>query len=156
MPRKVNTSEKSEDEKLLIAVLSQWNPLPAVDNHQLGETLGIKPGTAAVRWHRFKAKLFKDNGNKGVGGQMEVKVEQTTATLDGAGEESKPEEKADAVVEKVKKRKQPAEKRPRKKSITTSLNAATSKPGTSKGKTTNEELSGLYKQKYRQIEDGFN
>ncbi|KAA8572348.1 hypothetical protein EYC84_002971 [Monilinia fructicola] len=48
MPPRANPAAKSDDEKLLIAVLSQWDPLPAVDNHKLGAALGIKAGTAAA------------------------------------------------------------------------------------------------------------
>lgn len=160
MPPKANSSEKSDDEKLLIAVLSQWNPLPPVDNRKLGEALGIKPGTAGVRWHRFKAKLFKNNEDAS-------QVVQATDDNLGVGQE------AAAVVEKQMNSKKGGRKRVavkegsdepparRKKidnSIVVSLNAATSKPGPGKG-TNNDKghLDGLVanvKQENGQFEDG--
>lgn len=79
MPPRANPAAKSDDEKLLIAVLSQWDPLPAVDNHKLGAALGIKAGTAAVRWFRFKAKLFKNDGSEAAGD--DTKREQASAII---------------------------------------------------------------------------
>ncbi|KAK6593501.1 hypothetical protein H4I95_11290 [Botrytis cinerea] len=97
MPPRKNSSGKSDDEKLLIAILSLWDPLPPVDYHKLGALLGIKPGTARVRWHRFKAKLFKDSRNKTA--EDDVKVEQTTAALDNPAREKEASE--DAGIEQV-------------------------------------------------------
>ncbi|TGO76212.1 hypothetical protein BELL_0168g00130 [Botrytis elliptica] len=171
MPPKVNASEKSDDEKLLIAVLSLWDPLPSVDNNKLGALLGIKPGTAAVRWHRFKAKLLKGSEN--------MKVERTTAALgDSAGDKISADDvdigQAAAVIDNKKRGKNggrkraavtegpnepPAQRKKIDKSIGNSLNASTSKPGLGKGRKTNkdkEPLEGLgaVKQENGQFEIG--
>ncbi|KAF7864473.1 hypothetical protein EAF04_006606 [Stromatinia cepivora] len=155
MPPRANPSEKSDDEKLLIAVLSQWNPLPPVDNRKLGEALGIIPGTASVRWHRFKAKLFRNS---------ELKVKQAANDRPGVGQ-------AAAVIDKQKKggRKRaaakegsdepPAQRKKFDKSIAMSLNAATSKPGPGTGKANKDKrhldgLDGNVKQENDQFEDG--
>ncbi|KAJ8068700.1 hypothetical protein OCU04_002399 [Sclerotinia nivalis] len=159
MPPKVNRSEKSHDEKLLIAVLSQWDPLPPVDNRKLGEALGIIPGTAAVRWHRFKTKLFRNNEDR-------LKVEQAANDRLGVGQ-------AAAVIDKQKNGKKggrkraaakegsdepPAQRKKIDRSIAMSLNAATSKPGLGKG--TNKDKGhldgpdGNVKHENDQFEDG--
>ncbi|TGO40688.1 hypothetical protein BHYA_0033g00420 [Botrytis hyacinthi] len=114
MSPKANPSEKSDDEKLLIAVLSLWDPLPSVDNNRLGALLGIKPGTSAVRWHRFKAKLLKDSENNKAGD--DVKVEQTTAALgNSAGDKTSADDadigKAAAVFDNKKRAKNGERKR---------------------------------------------
>ncbi|KAI9647047.1 hypothetical protein NHQ30_005049 [Ciborinia camelliae] len=163
MPPKANSADKSEDEKLLIAVLSQWDPLPPVDNHKLGATLGIKPGTAAVRWCRFKARLFRNDENKAAGD--DVTVEQATAADDNPGRhtvgDSSSVGRVGVIIEKQpagkkRGRKQqavkevsdepPAQRKRNNKSIARSLNTATSKPGMSRGKKSNKdrgELNGL-------------
>ncbi|KAF7904673.1 hypothetical protein EAF00_002007 [Botryotinia globosa] len=176
MPPKANTSAKSDDEKLLIAVLSLWDPLPPVDNNRLGALLGIKPGTAAVRWHRFKAKLLKGTEKKA---GDDVKVEQKTAALgDSAGDKTSADDtdirQAAAVLDDKKRGKNggrkraaaaegpkepPTQRKKIDKSIGISLNASSSKPGSSKGRKTNkdkkplEEL-GAVKQENGQFEFG--
>lgn len=161
MPPKANTSEKSDDEKLLIAVLSLWDTLPSVDNNKLGALLGIKPGTAAVRWHRFKAKLLKDSKNNKAGDY--VKVEQATAALGNpAGDKTSADDvdvgQAAAFFDNKKRGKnggrkraaategsneQPAQRKKIDKSIGISLNASTSKPVSGKGRKTNKDKKPL-------------
>ncbi|TEY65556.1 hypothetical protein BOTCAL_0139g00230 [Botryotinia calthae] len=85
MAPRANSSEKSDDEKLLITILSLWDPLAPFDYHKSGALLGIEPEAARVRWHRFKAKLFKDSRNKTA--EDDVKAEQTTAALDNPARE---------------------------------------------------------------------
>ncbi|RAL67397.1 hypothetical protein DID88_008152 [Monilinia fructigena] len=72
MSPRANSTEKSDDEKLLIVMLSQWNPLPAINNHKLSAALWIKAGAAAVRWFRFKAKLSKNDGSEAAGNDMKL------------------------------------------------------------------------------------
>ncbi|TGO20827.1 hypothetical protein BPAE_0262g00040 [Botrytis paeoniae] len=128
MPLKARPSKKRDDEKLLIAV----------------------PGTAAVRWHRLKAKLIKDSENNKAGD--DVKIEQATAAFgNSAGEKTSAE---DADIELAVARaaategpnKPPAQRKKIDKSIGISLNASTSKPRPGKGRNTNkdkEPLEGL-------------
>ncbi|KAF7954859.1 uncharacterized protein EAE97_000118 [Botrytis byssoidea] len=161
MPPKANPSEKSDDEKLLIAVLSLWDPLPPVDNSKLGALLGIKPGTAAVRWHRYKAKLLKHGENNKAGD--DVKVEQTKAALGNlAGDKTYVDDvdvgQAAAVLDDKKRGKNggrkraaategpnepPTQRKKIDKSIGISLNASTSKPGSGKGRKTNKDKKPL-------------
>ncbi|TGO67287.1 hypothetical protein BOTNAR_0045g00310 [Botryotinia narcissicola] len=177
MPPKANPSEKSDDEKLIIAVLSLWDPLPPVDNNKLGALLGIKPGTVAVRWHRYKAKLLKHSENNKA--WDDVKVEQTTAALgNSAGDKTSADDvdvgQAAASFDDKKRGKnggrkraaamegpneQPAQRKKIDKSIGVSLNTSTSKPGSGKGRKTNKDkkpLEGLgaVKQKNGQFEFG--
>ncbi|KAF7893471.1 uncharacterized protein EAF02_001009 [Botrytis sinoallii] len=152
MPLKANASEKSDDEKLLIAVLSLWNPLPSVDNNKLGALLGIKPGTAAVRWHRFKAKLLKGSENNKSGDDMKA-----AAVFDNKKRGKNGGRKRAAVTEGPNE--PPAQRKKIDKSIGNSLNASTSKPGLGKGRKTNkdkEPLEGLsaVKQENGQFEIG--
>ncbi|TGO14372.1 hypothetical protein BTUL_0054g00410 [Botrytis tulipae] len=161
MPPKANPSEKSDDEKLLIAVLSLWDPLLPVDNNRLGALLGIKPGTAAVRWHRFKAKLLKGTENNKAGD--DVKVEQATAVFgNSAGDKTSADDvdigQAAAVFDDKKGGKNggrkraaategpnepPTQRKKIDKSIGISLNASTSKPGSGKGRKTNKDKKPL-------------
>ncbi|KAF5879148.1 uncharacterized protein Bfra_006352 [Botrytis fragariae] len=161
MPSKAKPSEKSDDEKLLVAVVSLWDSLPPVDNHKLGALLGIKPGTAAVRWHRLKAKLFKDSENNKAGDDVEVEHE-TVALGNPTGEKRSAEnadiEQAVAVFDNRKRGKTggrkraaatkgpnepPAQRKKFDKSIGISLNASTSKLGPGKGRKTNEDKEPL-------------
>ncbi|CAD6440118.1 e2948eb5-d73f-4d9e-aeee-0337c5ba6026 [Sclerotinia trifoliorum] len=158
MPPRANTSEKSDDEKLLIAVLSQWNPLPPVDYRKLAEALEVRPGIAQVRWYRFKARLFKNNKDRS-------QVEQEKNNSLGVGH-------AAAVNDKQKNNRgggrkraavkggsdePPTQRKRVDKSIAMSLNAATSKPGPGKG-TNNDKgrldgLDGNVKEENDQFED---
>ncbi|KAM0160108.1 hypothetical protein ACHAQE_004723 [Botrytis cinerea] len=176
MPPRENSSGKSDDEKLLIAILSLWDPLPPVDYHKLGALLGIKPGTARVRWHRFKAKLFKDSRNKTA--EDDVKVEQTTAALDNPAREKEASEDAgiEQVAEEIDVKKRgrtgvrkraatvgepnvpPAQRRRINRSTGMSSNASTSKPRPGKERKTNKyngqlEVPGGIKQEDGQFED---
>ncbi|KAM0136924.1 hypothetical protein ACHAP3_004262 [Botrytis cinerea] len=176
MPPRENSSGKSDDEKLLIAILSLWDPLPPVDYHKLGALLGIKPGTARVRWHRFKAKLFKDSMNKTA--EDDVKVEQTTAALDNPAREKEASEDAgiEQVAEEIDVKRRgrtgvrkraatvgepnvpPAQRRRINRSIGMSSNASTSKPRPGKERKTNKyngqlEVPGGIKQEDGQFED---
>ncbi|TGO49959.1 hypothetical protein BCON_0195g00150 [Botryotinia convoluta] len=176
-PRATHAPGKKSDDEKLIAVLKQWDPLPAVDNQRLGEALGIKTGTAQVRWCRFKAKLFKDSENNKAGDG--VKVEQATAALGNSAGDKTSADDADieqpaAAFDNKKRGKNggqkrvaategpnepPAQRKKIDKSIGLSLNASTSKPGPGKGRKTNkdkEPLEGLgaVKQENGQFEIG--
>lgn len=177
MPPRANPAEKSDDEKLLIAVLSIWDPLPPVDNNKLGEILGIKPGTAAVRWHRFKARLLKNNEDNIAGDNVGVEeataAEVTTAHNSGVGQETAVIEKSKRGNKRGRKRaavkeesdEPPTQRKKIDKTIAMAMNAATSKPGPGKGKTNKDKghlggldelngMDGIVKQENGDFENG--
>ncbi|KAF7907096.1 uncharacterized protein EAF01_004683 [Botrytis porri] len=163
MPPKANLSEKSDDDKLLIAVFSLLDPLPPIDNHKLGALLGIKP------------ELLPANNKAG----DDVKVEQATAALgNSTGDKTSADaagiEQAAAVLDNKKRCKSggrkraaategpnepPAQRKKIDKPIGISLNASTSKLRTGKGRKSNKDKKpleglGVVKQEYGRFEIG--
>ncbi|ESZ91448.1 hypothetical protein SBOR_8171 [Sclerotinia borealis F-4128] len=133
---------ESDDEKLLIAVLSQWDPLPAVDNGKLGATLGIKPGTAAEEMKVEEAITAVDNAAQHTIVEGNSSVGQAAAVINKPAKKGKKRGRKPLSV-KEELDEPCAQRKKINKSITMSLNATTSKPGPSRGSKANKDKGGF-------------